>query len=70
MKLLDEQRAAEMLTVTKAALRRWRRERRGPAFVRIGRLLRYEQTDLEIFVRQNRHDRGLQKKVQLTVVSP
>jgi predicted DNA-binding transcriptional regulator AlpA len=53
VKLVDETEASEILAVTKAALRRWRRERRGPRFVKLGRLIRYSQTDLESFVERS-----------------
>ncbi len=53
MQLLTEHEAANTLQCTRAALRRWRRERRGPRFVKLGRLIRYRQSDLEAFVDQN-----------------
>ena len=52
MQLLNEDEAAKTLSCTRAALRRWRRERRGPRFVRLGRLIRYRESDLETFVDQ------------------
>ncbi len=53
MKLLDETEAACILNCTKSALRRWRLERRGPPFVRLGRLIRYRLSDLEEFIEKN-----------------
>lgn len=53
MQLLTEQKAAEVLNCTIAALRRWRRERRGPRFVKLGRLIRYNLSDIEAFVEQS-----------------
>ena len=50
MQLHTEDETARILSCTKAALRRWRRERRGPRFVKLGRLIRYRQSDLEEFV--------------------
>ena len=41
MRLLTESEVSEILRCTKAALRRWRREERGPRFIRVGRLIRY-----------------------------
>jgi predicted DNA-binding transcriptional regulator AlpA len=46
MQLLTESEAADLYRCTKAAMRRWRRENRGPKFYRIGRLIRYEASDL------------------------
>jgi len=53
MQLLSEKEAATRLSCTPAALRRWRRERRGPKFVTLGRLIRYRESDLESFVEAN-----------------
>ncbi|NWG14074.1 MAG: helix-turn-helix domain-containing protein [Acidobacteria bacterium] len=50
MQLLTEKEAAERLRCTVAAMRRWRRERRGPRFARLGRLIRYSEADLSRFV--------------------
>jgi len=52
MQLLTEDETSKVLQCTKAALRRWRRERRGPRFVKLGRLIRYRESDLESFVDQ------------------
>ncbi len=51
--LLNEKQVAQLLCCTTSALRRWRREGRGPRFVKIGRLVRYRQEDVEDFVNQN-----------------
>lgn|SRR5262249_54470274 len=53
VQLLDETATAKLLGITCAALRRWRRERRGPNFCRIGRLIRYRLDDLEAFIDEN-----------------
>ncbi len=53
MELLTEGEVAEVLKCTKSALRRWRREGRGPRYVRVGRLIRYRQPDLELFIEKN-----------------
>ena len=56
MTLCDEKQLAERLNCTVSALRRWRREGRGPRFVKIGRLVRYRQEDIEDFIDQNTVD--------------
>ena len=56
MNLLTEQQVAERLNCTKSALRRWRREGRGPRFVKIGRLVRYRQADVEDFIERSTVD--------------
>jgi predicted DNA-binding transcriptional regulator AlpA len=48
--VLREREAAEMLGVSTAALRRWRRERRGPAYIRMERCVGYRVSDLEAFL--------------------
>ena len=48
--LLTERETAERLRCTVAALRRWRREHRGPKWIKLGRLIRYSIADLESFI--------------------
>ena len=50
MKMLTEKETAELLNCTPAALRRWRRERRGPKWVKVERLIRYTDKDLAEFL--------------------
>jgi Helix-turn-helix domain len=57
--LLNEREAAKILAVSVAALRRWRREKRGPQFVRCERCVRYALDDLSRFVSQ--HSSGNKK---------
>ena len=51
--ILREAEAARRLGISKAALRRWRLERRGPAFVRIEGCVGYRVADLEEFLTKN-----------------
>jgi len=51
--LLNERQAARMLAVSIGALRRWRREGRGPDFTHLERCVRYEMCAIERFVREN-----------------
>ena len=44
--LLNAKQAAKLLACTEAALALWRRERRGPTYVRLGRLVRYQKSDV------------------------
>lgn len=55
-KLLDEQGAAEILSLSRTTLRRWRSAGTGPAFVKIGSAIRYEPTALHRFIDRNRHE--------------
>lgn len=51
--LVREREAARMLGVSVAALRRWRREGRGPVFVKMERCVGYRIRDLESYVNGN-----------------
>lgn len=48
--LLTEDEVAEQLHVSVASLRRWRLERRGPQFIKVGSLVRYRPEDLETWL--------------------
>ena len=50
MQLYSEKATSEILACTVSCLRRMRRERRGPRFVRLGRLIRYSEADLQKFI--------------------
>jgi hypothetical protein len=41
---------AAFLGVTEATLADWRYRRRGPAFVKVGRLVRYRPEDLDVWL--------------------
>jgi hypothetical protein len=49
-KLITEQQVAALLLVTPDTLERWRREGRGPVYVKMGHLVRYRLEDVENFV--------------------
>lgn len=48
--LLQENDVAQFLTVSVAALRRWRVERRGPKYIKVGALVRYRRCDVEHWI--------------------
>jgi hypothetical protein len=52
-RLLDERLTARMMSVSVAALRRWRHEGRGPQFVRLERCVRYDVRTIERFLSEN-----------------
>lgn len=52
--VLREWEAAKVLGVSVAALRRWRAERLGPAFVRMERCIGYRVSDIEDFLGERR----------------
>jgi predicted DNA-binding transcriptional regulator AlpA len=51
-RLLREQEVSEMLRVASATLRAWRRLEKPPAFIRLGRAVRYRLSDLHELIRQ------------------
>jgi len=53
---LTEWDAAARLGLKVATLRAWRHQGKGPAFVRLGRAIRYLPSDVEKFLRANRHN--------------
>lgn len=50
--LMTEAEVSQLLCVSKAALRRWRREGRGPRFGKLERCVRYLVSDLRQFVEE------------------
>ena len=52
-KLFTESSLAKYLECTAAALRRMRREKRGPRWVRVGRLVRYPRRWVEEWLQAN-----------------
>jgi hypothetical protein len=57
--LLSEKQASRVLAVSVAALRRWRREGRGPRFAKLERCIRYDVRALERFLAE--HSSGNEK---------
>jgi predicted DNA-binding transcriptional regulator AlpA len=51
---LPEKDAAPYVGYTPAAFRAWRREGRGPAYIRVGRSIRYLQRDLDAWLSTHR----------------
>jgi Helix-turn-helix domain len=48
--LMTEHEVSKRLNVSVASLRRWRLLRRGPAFLKVGSLVRYPPEDLEAWL--------------------
>jgi excisionase family DNA binding protein len=51
---LTESEAAARLGLKVATLRAWRNQGRGPAYLRLGRAIRYLTTDIDEFLQSNR----------------
>ena len=52
-RMLKEKQAAVLLAVSVAALRKWRREGRGPQFTHLERCVRYPLCAIERFIEEN-----------------
>jgi len=53
-KMLDDKQAAEQIGCTFHALRKWRLLGKGPRYHKVGRLVRYAETDLAAYLDANR----------------
>ena len=53
--------AAKKIGVAVQTLRNWRHQRRGPAYLKLGRSVRYQLEDLKKFMENNRIDPDNQK---------
>lgn len=60
--LLNEAQAAKVLGVVPKCLQAWRVRGGGPTYLKIGRLVKYSQTDLDVWLetrrRQSTSDKG------------
>jgi excisionase family DNA binding protein len=50
LSLLTEDDVAKQLNLSLASLRRWRLEKRGPQFIKVGSLVRYRPEDVEAWL--------------------
>ena len=53
-KLLNTREVADLLGISPNTLDIWRTKNRGPRFIKVGRYVRYQQTDLENFIKDNK----------------
>ena len=54
--VFDEKEAASVLGVAVQTLRNWRHKRKGPAYLKIGKAVRYRMADLEAYLQECRID--------------
>jgi hypothetical protein len=52
--LLNESETAKRMSCSVALLRKWRLFRKGPAYVNIGRLVKYPQSSINAFIEEHR----------------
>jgi predicted DNA-binding transcriptional regulator AlpA len=61
-RLLTQAEVSAMLAIPRRTLRSWRSLGRGPAFVRIGKAVRYRAADIDEFVGSHRVERQRQAR--------
>jgi excisionase family DNA binding protein len=55
-RLMTDDEAAAYLSASTSTLNFWRTQRRGPAFVKLGRNVRYRRCDLDRWIEANRRE--------------
>ncbi len=50
--VMDEKQVAKLLSVSPKTLRNWRYLGRGPAFIKLGRTVRYKISDLDKYIKK------------------
>lgn len=54
MNLLTPEEVAQRLRVSALTLANWRSAGRGPAFIKVGRAVRYEESAIEAYIQQQK----------------
>jgi predicted DNA-binding transcriptional regulator AlpA len=49
--LIDEAQLAARLSVSRSTLQSWRYAKRGPRYIKLGRLIRYRNADIDLYLR-------------------
>lgn len=57
--LVDEARLAARLGVSRSTLQSWRYAKRGPRYIKLGRLIRYRNADVDAYLQRQTSDRLL-----------
>ena len=57
-RLMTPPEVADLLQIPVSTLYRWRYERRGPASVRVGRVLRYKPSELQAWIESQADRQG------------
>jgi len=55
---MSESELAQTANVSIAVLRKWRRERKGPRYLKLGRLVRYLARDVDAWLEEHAVDGG------------
>lgn len=67
--LLTPQQAADFLQKPVLTLKRWRAEGNGPTYIRIGRDVRYKESDLLAYIDEHTHVSTVREIMEATGVS-
>lgn len=55
--LLDKRQVAELLNISVKTLDLWIHKSQGPKLIRLGRLVRFKQSDVEEFIQQHSEEK-------------
>jgi predicted DNA-binding transcriptional regulator AlpA len=53
-RILNERTTAQALSLSVKCLQAWRRQKRGPAYLKMGRAIGYRESDLDAWLRKSR----------------
>ncbi|WP_130470964.1 helix-turn-helix domain-containing protein [Candidatus Magnetaquicoccus inordinatus] len=68
MNLISHSQAASQLGVSEITLSNWRVAKKGPAYIKVGRSVRYRQEDLDAWLLTQRVDPAAKKEPVLRVI--
>jgi predicted DNA-binding transcriptional regulator AlpA len=51
--ILNERSAADALSLSPKTLQAWRKQKRGPAYVKMGRAIGYREADIDAWLRKH-----------------
>lgn len=58
-RLLNEHEVASSCSISVLTLRKWRSQKRGPQFVKIGALVRYRPEDVDAWIAEQKAQQGV-----------
>lgn len=54
LELLTEEKACKMLGIKKGTMKKWRSAGKGPTFIKLGRVIRYERNKLTDYIKERK----------------
>lgn len=67
--LLNKKEAAAYLGLSKLTLEKWQREKRGPTYYKIGKLVKYKTEDLDAFIEASRVENSIIEPATVSIWS-